>query len=289
MFDVLPHPQFAENGLIYLSYAVERPGPGGGRLNATAIARGRLSGNALLDVSEIYVRNPLRPGGMHYGGRMLFLPDGSLLLTLGDGYRFREEAQDKAGQLGKTVRMTDAGAPAPDNPFASDAAADPFVYSLGHRNIQGAALDRATGRVYLHEHGPLGGDEINVLKAGVNYGWPVITYGKDYNGATISPFTQRPGMAQPILHWTPSIAPSGLAFYDGALFPQWRGDLFAGGLKDGLVHRIDLDGEGRVLAEETLFAEIGARIRDVRQGPDGALYVLTDELDGRIIRVVPAA
>lgn len=284
LFDVALHPNFAENRLVYLSYA-----SGSSQANATEVARGRLEGDALADVETIFRASPDKRGGAHYGGRLLFLPDGTLLLTLGDGYAYRAEAQDRSNHLGTIVRMTDEGRPAPDNPFFSEGGAAAYVFSYGHRNVQGLARDPVDGTLYAHEHGPRGGDEVNRLAPGQNYGWPVATFGRDYSGASISPFTQRPGMVDPILHWTPSIAPSGMAFYTGDAFPQWRGDLFVSALAGSHLRRVDLGPDGAVLGQETLLADIGERLRHVAQGPDGALYVLTDSPEGRVLRIVPAS
>jgi len=274
LFDVVLHPQFASNRLVYLSYAEGTP-----QDNGTAIARGRLVGNAL-EAMEVVFRNFTRKDtAVHYGGRMVFLPDGSLLLTTGDGFDYREAAQDVGSGLGKVLRMNDDGSAATGNPFPGS----PYVFSYGHRNAQGLAIS-AQGDIWLHEHGPRGGDELNLIEAGTNYGWPAITHGVDYSGAVISPYTEWQGMAQPEKYWSPSIAPSGLSVYEGDLFPAWRGDLLLGALVDQEVRRIDLSG-GRVAGEEALFEELEARVRDVRVGPAGALYVL---LPDRIVRITPA-
>lgn len=274
LFDVVLHPDFERNGQVYLSFAEGSPAS-----NGTAIARGRLAGNGLEDVETIFTNFTRKDTSAHYGGRMVFLDDGSLLLTTGDGFDLRESAQDVDSGLGKVLRMRDDGSPPVDHPFPGS----PFVYSYGHRNPQGLARDRS-GTVWLHEHGPRGGDEVNHILAGVNYGWPAITHGVDYSGATISPYTEWDGMAQPVHHWTPSIAPSGLAVYEADLFPAWRGSLFVGALVDREVRRLELR-DGRVIREEALFSELDARVRDVRVGPEGALYLL---LPTRIVRVLPA-
>jgi glucose/arabinose dehydrogenase len=273
LFDVVLHPDFADNRLVYLSYA-----EGHRRDNGTAIARGRLAADRLEDVEVVFRNFTRKDTPVHYGGRMAFLPDGTLLLTTGDGFDYREAAQDIASGLGKLLRMRDDGTPAPGNPFPDS----PFVYSYGHRNPQGLAVDEQ-GVIWLHEHGPRGGDELNRIEAGANYGWPAATHGLDYSGAVISPFTERPGMAGPVRVWSPSIAPSGLAIYRGGLFPQWQGDLFVGALVDREVRRLQMSGD-QVAAEEAVFSELDARIRDVRNGPDGALYVLTP---GAVVRVLP--
>jgi len=274
LFDVVLHPEFESNRLVYLSYA-----DGFSRDNGTAIARGRLAGNWLEDLKVIFRVQTRKDTPVHYGGRMAFLPDGSLLLTTGDGFNYREAAQDLASQLGKVLRMTDSGQPAAGNPFPEA----PYVYSYGHRNPQGLAVAN-DGTIWLHEHGPKGGDEVNRIEAGVNYGWPAITFGLDYSGAIISPHTSWPGMAQPEHYWVPSIAPSGLAVYEGEMFPDWSGDLFVGALVNQEVRRLDVSA-GKIGSEETLFSELGARIRDVRVGPDGTIYILTNGTPGELIRV----
>jgi glucose/arabinose dehydrogenase len=282
LFEALPHPRFAENRLVYLSYA-----HGDRARNATRIARARLDGNRLTDLKVIFEVAPLKDTPVHYGGRMAWLPDGTLVMTTGDGFDFREDAQKKDGLLGKVIRIRDDGSVPPDNPFVGQAGVRPEIYSLGHRNPQGLAYDAASGRLYAHEHGPQGGDEVNLIRAGANYGWPIATKGRDYSGASISPFKTYPGMADGIVVWTPSIAPSGLAIYRGDGFPQWRGDLLVSALVAKEVRRVDLDDAGRVLGQEPLFKELNARIRDVRAGPDGAVYLLTDEADGKLLRVTP--
>ena len=273
LFDVLPHPDFAANRIIFLSYA-----EGGSKDNGTAVARARLGAGELEDLEVIFRNFTRKDTPVHYGGRLAFLPDGSLLLTTGDGFDYREAAQDVGSGLGKVLRMQQDGSAAPGNPFPGS----PYVYSYGHRNPQGLTVG-SDGVIWLHEHGPLGGDEVNRIEAGVNYGWPAITHGLDYSGAKVSPYTEWEGMAQPLYHWEPSIAPSGLALYEGSLFPEWSGDLFIGALVDREVRRLDLE-DGRVNGEEVLFEELQARVRDVRVGPDGALYILTPD---KIMRVTP--
>lgn len=276
-FDVLLDPDFLHNSLIYLSFA-----SGTSSANATTIVRGKLTDDALVEQRRIFQVSPAKDTPVHYGGRMALLPDRSLLLTTGDGFDYREAAQDVASELGKVIRIDlDGKAPA-DNPMGAGSK----VYSYGHRNPQGLIVSQQ-GVVYLHEHGPRGGDEINVVEPGVNYGWPAITYGIDYNGARVSPFTQWPGMAQPLVYWSPSVAPSGMTIYEGGLFPHWSGDLLVGTLVEKSVRRIDLE-QGQVRGQEILFKELGARIRDVRSGPDGAIYLLTDDPAGQMIRVQPS-
>ncbi len=280
-FDIVLHPDYETNRQVYLSYAHGTP-----EGNGTAIIRARFDGTALVDAERIFLAEPLKDTPQHYGGRLLFLPDGTLLVSTGDGFEYREASQDIHSELGKVLRINDDGSVPPDNPLVADGANR--VWTYGHRNSQGLALDGDSGTVYLHEHGPRGGDEVNVLKPGTNYGWPAITYGVDYSGAYVSPFTEADGMAQPMTYWTPSIAPSGLAWYGGNLFPDWYGDLFIGALVDKEVRRLDLE-DGVVTDEEALFSELGERIRDVRDLGDGFLYLLTDSADGRLIRVRPAS
>lgn len=274
LFDVVLHPDFANNRWVYLSYAGGTPGS-----NATTVARGHLQDNRLEDVEVIYENSPRKDTPVHYGGRMAFLPDGTLLLTTGDGFNYREAAQDVGSGLGKVLRMNDDGSPAAGNPFPEA----PYVFSYGHRNPQGLAVS-SDGTIWLHEHGPKGGDEVNRIEAGLNYGWPVITFGIDYNGAIISPHTTWPGMQQPEHYWVPSIAPSGLAVYEGSLFPEWQGDLFVGALVNHDVHRLHVE-NGEIDGEEALFGELAVRIRDVRSGPDGALWIVTNGSPGEVIRV----
>jgi glucose/arabinose dehydrogenase len=281
LLDVALDPDFAANQLVYLSYA--EPGEGGG---GTAVARGRLAGAGLQDLQVIFRQAPKLASGQHFGSRLVFLQDGTLIVTLGDRNR-REHIADPASHVGKLVRIkADGGIPA-DNPFLGQSGFAPEIYSLGHRNVQGAALNPATGEVWTAEHGARGGDEVNIPRPGKNYGWPVISYGREYSGGKIGEGKEKPGLEQPVHYWDPSIAPSGMAFYSGDKFPQWRGSLFVGALKFQMLVRLTLDGS-RVVAEERLLEGIGERIRDVVQGPDGYLYLLTDEDDGRILRVAPA-
>ena len=281
LFDVLPHPDFARNQTLFLSYAAPPADD-----NATEVLRARLVDGALTDREVIFAVTPRKPTPVHYGGRMVFLPDGTLLLTTGDGFDFREAAQDLTSLLGKTVRLHADGRIPDDNPFTERDDALGQIYTFGHRNAQGLAV-APDGALYLHEHGPRGGDETNRLAAGANYGWPAVTYGIDYNGAYVSPFQEAPGLAAPLHHWTPSIAPSGLAVYVGDRFPDWQGDLFAGALVDQEVRRLDIE-DGVIVGEEALFSELGRRIRDVRSH-DGYLYIVEDGPDARIVRVEPGA
>jgi len=279
-FDIVLHPNYADNQLVYLSYAHGSP-----EANGTAILRARFENNALADAQQIFLAEPLKDTPQHYGGRMLFLPDGTLLVATGDGFEYREASQDIHSELGKILRINDDGTVPPDNPLVAEGANR--VWTYGHRNTQGLVLDGDSATVYMHEHGPRGGDEVNRVRPGVNYGWPAITYGIDYSGAYVSPFTEADGMAQPMTYWSPSIAPSGMAWYGGDKFPEWRGDLFIGALVDKEVRRLDLE-DGVVISDTALFSELGERIRDVRDLGDGYLYLLTDSAEGSLVRVRPA-
>ncbi|MBE0484611.1 PQQ-dependent sugar dehydrogenase [Marinobacter sp.] len=281
LFDVLIEPGMDGDGRIFLAYAC-----GNARANHLCVASGHLSGNNLTGVREIFRAAPAKYGNAHYGGRMAWLGDGSLLVTLGDGFDFREEAQRLSSHIGTIVRLNPDGSVPPDNPFIDQDGALPEIYSLGHRNVQGVVYDADNDRIIAHEHGPRGGDEINLIRRGGNYGWPLATDGVDYTGAMITPFRRYEGTIEPLWSWTPSIAPSGMALYHGHQFPQWRGNLFVGALANKSVHRMILV-DGEVVATERLFDELGERIRDVRGGPDGALYLLTDSPQGRLLRVVP--
>lgn len=281
LLDVALHPDFADNGYVYLSYA----GRGAGGVN-TEVVRARFDGQRLTGSQVIFRAQPKTGGGNHYGSRLLFDREGYLLITLGERYAYRDEAQSVANHLGTIVRLHDDGRIPADNPFVNRPDAMPEIYSYGHRNVQGIALRPGTNSVWAHEHGPRGGDEVNILKPGANYGWPAITYGIDYSGAIISYRTEAPDMEQPVVYWDPSIAPSGMAFYDGERFPRWRGDLFAGALVKQHLRRLELQGD-RVVEQEVLLAEFGERIRDVRAGPDGLLYLLTDSSNGAVWRLEP--
>ena len=276
LFDVLLDKDFATNSTLYLSYA-----EGDSDENGTTVARATLTGNALTDVEVIFTASPRKYAPLHYGGRMAFTSDDLLLITTGDGFDFREHAQDLNSHLGKTIRINKDGSPAQGNPFPEA----PKVWTYGHRNPQGLAI-ALDGTVYLNEHGPKGGDELNVITKANNYGWPAITYGMDYNGAYVSPLTEYPGMQQPQHVWTPSIGPSGMAFYEGNKFPKWQNSLFVGALVNKEVRRLTVENQ-QVTAEETVFAELDARIRDIRVGPDGLLYIVTDGDPGTVIKVHP--
>jgi len=283
LLDVALHPRFAENGLLYLSYAA-RGTDGVG----TEVVRARLAGNRLENVQVIFRQSPKGNRGQHFGSRLVFDRAGFLYITLGDRGEM-ERAQRPDDHAGSVIRLHDDGRVPKDNPFAGKPGWKPEKFTLGHRNQQGAALHPQSGALWTHEHGPQGGDEVNVIRAGANYGWPVITYGVNYgSGTRIGEGSAKPGMAQPIHTWVPSIAPSGMAFYTGDRFPKWRGDLFVGALKDQMLVRLKLDGE-KVVREERLLQGALGRIRDVRAGPDGFLYLLTDESRGVLVRLEPVA
>ena len=282
LLDVALAPDFAQSRMIYLSFA--EPGDGGG---GTSVARARLgeSENRLENVQVIFRQQPKVGGGAHFGSRLVFARDGTLFITTGDRQN-RPFVQDLSKLQGKVIRIRPDGTIPPDNPFVHRSGARPEIWSYGHRNMQGAALHPETGQLWTVEHGARGGDELNAPKAGRNYGWPVITYGVDYSGARIGEGQRKEGMEQPVHYWDPSIAPSGLMFYTGDKFPNWKGNAFVGALGFQLVARLELDGE-RVRSEERLLEGYGQRIRAVVQGPDGYIYLLTDDDDGRIVRLEP--
>ncbi|MEE2527286.1 PQQ-dependent sugar dehydrogenase [Hyphobacterium sp. HN65] len=284
MLDVVLHPAFETNGWIYLTYA-----SGNRRANALEIARARYADGALRDLEVIFTANINKTTDAHYGGRMAFLPDGTFIVTIGEGFDYREQAQDPSNHLGTTVRLNDDGSIPDDNPVIEDGA--PGVFSWGHRNPQAILHDSQTGRVISHEHGPRGGDELNVIEGGVNYGWPIATFGVDYSGAIISPFETYPGMRDPLLAWTPSIAPAGMTLYRGEMFPEWDGGLLIATLqpgdadtRSGHIRIIDME-DGLPVGQTVILGELQSRMRDVRTAPDGSVYVLTDAYDGAVIRL----
>ena len=285
LFDVVPHPDYARNGWIYLAYSQPRTNTAGKSVSLTRIIRGKLRDNTLTDQQVIF-EAPLADypssGGVHFGGRIAVDRAGYLYFTIGERGRM-ENAQDLRVPMGKVHRVFDDGRVPPDNPFAKDPKADPTIWSYGHRNPQGLAFHPGTGALYDAEHGPRGGDEINLVRPGCNYGWPVISYGMDYNGSPLAEATAKPGLEQPVHYWVPSIAPCGMNFYTGGLFPKWKNHLFVASLAVEELHRLELDGD-KVVAEEVVFKGLG-RIRHVITGPDGALYVL---LPKRIARLAPA-
>ena len=292
LLDVALHPKYAENGWIYWTYNATE-----GSLHGTELARGKLTGSRdaprMSEVQVLFKMQPKYPEGQHFGSRIVFDRQGFLYVTFGDrGDSPAKGAQHRAQQLdthaGKSIRLHDDGRVPADNPFVKTPGAKPEIFTMGNRNMQGGALHPETGRVWTHEHGPQGGDEINVMTAGANYGWPVITYGANYgSGTKIGEGTEKTGMVQPLTYWKPSIAPSGMAFYSGKNFPKWKGNLFVGALAGQMIVRVTLDGEKVVLQERLFEGKLG-RIRDVREGPDGNLYMLTDAPLGALIRLEPA-
>jgi aldose sugar dehydrogenase len=285
LLDLALAPDFAQSGTLYLSFAEPREGGKSG----TSVAKARLvlnaDGGRLENLNVIFRQEPAWKSGYHFGSRIVFAPDGSLYITSGDRNYARDEAQNPANHIGKVIHITPDGEPAAGNPKRDGWNA--LVWSTGHRNIQGAALNPETGELWTVEHGPRGGDELNRPEAGKNYGWPVISYGREYSGAKIGEGTAKPGLEQPVYYWDPSIAVSGLTFYTAGLFPGWKGNLLVGGLNGAHLQRLILDG-ATVVAHERLLEDRGSRIRDVRQGPDGAVWVLTDSGEGELLRLSPA-
>ena len=283
LLDVAIDPNFSANATVYWSFS--EADPEGGRGNSTAVARGRLEADRLSGVQVIFRQAPKFASSAHFGSRLVFARDGRLFVTLGDRFARRDDAQLLGNHHGKVVRIESDGKVPADNPFVGKPGALPEIWSYGHRNVQGAAIHPATGELWITEHGPQGGDELNVSEAGRNYGWPVITYGAEYgSGAKIGEGTAKAGMEQPLTYWVPSIATSGLAFLTSERYPGWKGNAFIGGLRGQMLVRLELDGR-KVVREHRLLQDLGERIRDVRQGPDGWLYVLTDSSNGRIIRL----
>ena len=280
LLDIALDPTFAANRRIYFSYVEPRPGGA-----SVAIARAELDGEKLANLTVIFRAEPVSRPGTNYGSRLVFAPDGTLFASMGD--RIKARAQDLSADNGKIIRITTDGAPAPGNPFIGSSGARPDIWSIGHRNPQGMAINPKTGELWNIEHGARGGDEINIPRAGKNYGWPVITYGIDYTGLPIGRgITAKAGMEQPLYYWDPVIAPSGLMFYTGEQFPAWKGSLFIGGMGAQALVRVSLDGE-RITGEEHLLKDLAERIREVQQGPDGLVYLLTDSAEGRILKLVP--
>lgn len=285
LLDVAIDPKFNDNRRVYWSYSESARG-GDGVGNSTAVARGRLDGGALVDVQVIFRQLPRVASRQHFGSRLVFDRQGHLFVTLGDRFGRKDDAQVLDNTLGKIVRIDTDGKPAPGNPLLGRAGARPEIWSWGHRNVQGAAIHPATGELWAHEHGPQGGDELNVVQPGGNHGWPVITHGRNYGlGTKIGDGTARDDVVAPLKVWLPtSIAPSGMAFLTSDRYPGWQGNLFIGALRAEALLRLTLDGR-TVVGEQRLLTQLTARIRDVRQGPDGWLYLLTDSADGRLVRV----
>ena len=268
-----------DRGQLYISYAY-----GTHRSNGTALISAKIMGDELVETKTLFRASPPKDTNAHFGGRIVFLADGTLVLTTGDGFKYREAAQDVASHLGKTLRLTREGAAPSDNPKLGGAGE---VYSYGHRNVQGLAFDKETGQLWTHEHGPRGGDELNLINAGANYGWPIASKGLDYNGAKITPHETFEGMQDGVHIWTPSIAASGLAIYRGEMFPEWNGDALIGGLVSKDVRRVDLE-NGKSIGEVSLLSDLDARVRDVRVSSDGAVLVLTDAPEnGKLLRITP--
>ena len=283
LLDVTLDPNFAQNHTIYLSFA--EPGPGG--TAGTAVARGRLTDTGLEDVRTIYSQRPKMQGGGHYGSRLVFGRDGTLFITQGDRMNWRDSAQSLTAGMGKIMRINPDGTIPRDNPFVGRNDAQPEIWSYGHRNLQGAALHPQTGQLWTVEHGPRGGDELNHPEAGKNYGWPVIGYGINYDGSRAHASTTKEGMEQPVYYWDPVIAASGVQFYTGNRYPGWTNSVLIGSMTPGALVRLELV-NGVVTREERYLGELHERIRDVTQGPDGLLYLITDSDNGQVLRVVPA-
>ena len=299
MMEVALHPDFSENQLVYLTYTRQLEG----RIGTVALVRGRLDGMALRDVEDVFVAESW--GGSTAASRLAFTPDGLLFMTMGGAFGVEREdgtssfggqavlAQDPNSHAGKLLRLRDDGTAPDDNPFVGRDGHKPEIFSMGHRNQQGLALHPETSQPWVTEHAPQGGDELNAIEAGKNYGWPVVSYGRHYDGPRIAKRFWQEGMEEPVVFWVPSIAPSGLTFYTGDRFPEWKGNLFVGALVvgrirgTGHIQRIVFNEQGEELRRESLLTELRQRIRDVREGPDGLLYVLTDENQGALLRIEP--
>lgn len=289
LLDISVHPNDKENVRVYMTMST-----GTQDANRTTLVRGVFDGQRVRDIQTLFQATPDKSGGQHFGSRLQWLPDGTFLMSIGDGGNppqtvggmlARDQAQNLGSHHGSILRFTEDGKPASNNPLASREGALPEIWSYGHRNVQGLARDPDSGRIWANEHGPRGGDELNLLEGGRNYGWPLQSYGRDYR--TGEPIGERSvqGMVGPEVAWVPAHAPSGLAFYTGDRFPQWRGSLFSGGLVSEDIRRIELDGNGNAVRQDRL--DIGSRVRDVKQGPDGFLYAITDEENGRLLRIEP--
>lgn len=282
LLDLALHPDFADNRWLYFSYS--QPGRGGA---GTAVARARLAGDRLEQLQVLFEQQPKTSGGSHFGSRLAFDPDGYLFITTGDRFHSRDQAQRLDSHLGKIIRLHDDGRVPADNPFVGQTGSLPEIWSYGHRNVQGAAIHPTTGVLWAQEHGPRGGDEVNLIRKGANYGWPVVTFGEEYGGGRIGRGSRMAGMEEALWVWVPSIAPSGMMFYTGERFPDWQHQLFVGALAGRKLVRLTLDGD-RVLQEHHLLSELNSRIRAVVQAGDGGIYVLTDATDGKLLKLLPA-
>lgn len=285
LLDLALHPEFADNRLLYFSYS-DQTSDG----MTTRVARARYEAGQLHDLESVFEALPRSSGGRHFAGRLVFDPKGYLYISVGDRGEMAR-AQDPADHAGSIIRLNDDGTIPGDNPFVDQSEVRDEIFTWGNRNPQGLTIHPQTGEVWSNEHGPRGGDEINLIRSGLNYGWPEVTHGVNYSGFSITPHTELPGMESPLLHWTPSIAPSGITFYTGSDFPLWQGQIFSGALRDRLISRVSVTEteEGYQLHEEERFLqEFGQRIRDIRQGPDGYLWLLTDENPGQVVRILPA-
>ncbi|MEX2335197.1 MAG: PQQ-dependent sugar dehydrogenase [Pseudohongiella sp.] len=281
LFEVLPAPDFADSGMLYLSLA-----SGTADANSLLVVRGRLQDTTLTDVEEIFRAQPLRATPVHYGARMLWLPDGTLLVGYGDGFDYREDAQRLSSHTGSVFRLNADGSAPVNNPFQGQSGASPEIFTYGHRNVQGIAYDPTLDRIWQHEHGPRGGDELNILTPGTNYGWPIVAHAVNYSGARVTPFSELPGIRNPVHIWQSAIAPGGLAVYRGELFSDWNGNVLVAGLGSRAIHRLVIEDE-QVVSEQRLLQSLDQRMRDVRVGPDGAIYVLTDHSSGSVLRITP--
>lgn len=287
LHDILLEQDYKDGGWLYLSFSgADKDNP---EINSTEVARGRLDlrQNRIKDLETIFISQPKVEGAKHYGSRLAFGGDGKLYLSTGDRSYLMEEAQNPTNHIGVMIRLNPDGGLPEDNPFIGHETIRPEIFSYGHRNPQGLTRHPQTGVIWSNEHGPKGGDELNIIKSGKNYGWPAVTFGIDYSGVIISDKTTAPGMEDPVVHWTPSIAPSGITFYAGDKFPNWKGDLFVGALAHRHLRRLEMDGD-KVIAQEEILRDRNERIRDVREGPDGYLYILTDDDNGRLIKLMPS-
>ena len=285
LLEVLPHPQFAQNQQLYLTYSK----PCGEKAATTALFRGRFDGKAVTNGQDLFVADNCNTGNPHFGSKLAFGPDGFLYMTIGDRGD-RNRAQNLASHGGKILRLTEDGKGAPGNPFADKPGAKPEIFSYGHRNAQGLAFHPQTGELWENEHGPQGGDELNIIQAGKNYGWPILSYGREYapGGLEVSQKPEKTGFQEPVIIWSPSIGISGMIVYTGDKFPHWKGNIFVGALSGQALHRVGFNDKGGLLGREALLTELRQRIRDVRQGPDGNIYVAVDSNPGGVLRIEPA-